>query len=77
MAAYGVLAELTGHVSESQTGLVAALAEGGVGLIIHAITCIHPAGQISPYINYLAHDEFISGMQKLTKAAFTLRISPK
>jgi len=68
-ATYDGLAKLSGHVSERQIGLISALAEGGVSLIIHAITYVHPSGQISPYMNSLANDEFISGMQKLTKAA--------
>ena len=68
-ATYDGSAKLSGHVSERQIGLISALAEGGVSLIIHAITYVHPSGQISPYMNSLANDEFISGMQKLTKTA--------
>src|SRR5664279_2931467 len=68
-ATYDGSAKLSGHVSERQIGLISALAEGGVSLIIHAITYVHPSGQISPYMNSLTNDEFISGMKKLTKAA--------
>ncbi len=68
-ATYDGCAKLTGHVSERQIALITALAEGGIGLIIHAITYVHPSGQISPYMNSLASDEFISGMKKLTEAA--------
>ena len=68
-ATYDGYAKVSGHVSERQIGLISALAEGGVGLIIHAITYVHPSGQASPFMNSLANDEFISGMQKLTKAA--------
>jgi 2,4-dienoyl-CoA reductase-like NADH-dependent reductase (Old Yellow Enzyme family) len=68
-ATYDGYAKLSGHVSERQIDLITALAEGGVGLIIHAITYVHKSGQVSPYMNSLANDEFISGMQKLTKAA--------
>jgi 2,4-dienoyl-CoA reductase-like NADH-dependent reductase (Old Yellow Enzyme family) len=68
-ATYDGYAKLSGHVSERQISLITALAEGGVGFIIHAITYVHPSGQVSPFMNSLASDEFISGMQKLTKAA--------
>ena len=68
-ATYDGSAKLSGHVSERQIGLVTALAKGGVGLIIHAITYVHPSGQISPYMNSLAADEFIPGLKKLTEAA--------
>ena len=68
-ATYDGSAQLSGHVSERQIALISALAEGGIGLIIHAITYVHPSGQISPYMNSLAADEFIPGMNKLTEAA--------
>ena len=55
------MAQTSGHVSSSQIKLIADLAAGGVGLIIHAITYVHPSGQVSSFMNYLADDELIPG----------------
>ncbi len=68
-ATYDGMAATTGHVSASQIKLISNLAAGQVGLIIHAITYVHPSGQISSFMNSLAEDAFIPGMQKLTGAA--------
>jgi 2,4-dienoyl-CoA reductase-like NADH-dependent reductase (Old Yellow Enzyme family) len=68
-ATYDGMAKNTGHVSASQIDLISNLAAGGVGLIIHAITYVHPSGQVSSFMNSLAGDEYISGMKKLTAAA--------
>ena len=68
-ATYDGMALVSGEVSEAQIGLISGLAAGGVGLIVHAITYVHPSGQVSPFMNSLAADEFIPGMQKLTAAA--------
>jgi 2,4-dienoyl-CoA reductase-like NADH-dependent reductase (Old Yellow Enzyme family) len=68
-ATYDGMAKTTGHVSASQIKLISDLAAGGVGLIIHAITYVHASGQVSSFMNSLAEDEFIPGMQNLTAAA--------
>jgi 2,4-dienoyl-CoA reductase-like NADH-dependent reductase (Old Yellow Enzyme family) len=68
-ATYDGMAQTSGHVSESQIQLIADLAAGGVGLIVHAITYVHKSGQVSSFMNSLADDEFIPAMQKLTEAA--------
>ncbi|MEN6469002.1 MAG: hypothetical protein ABFD45_08650 [Smithella sp.] len=62
------MAQTSGHVSSSQIKLIADLAAGGVGLIIHAITYVHLSGQVSSFMNSLADDELIPGMKKLTEA---------
>ena len=62
------MAQTSGHVSSNQIKLIAELAAGGVGLIVHAITYAHPSGQVSSFMNSLADDEFIPGMKKLTEA---------
>jgi len=67
-ATYDGMAATTGQVSSSQIKLISDLAAGRVGLIIHAIMYVHPSGQISSFMNSLAEDEFIPGMQKLTRA---------
>ena len=56
------------YVTEKQTGLYTTLAEGGVGLIITGITCVHNNGQISKFQNSISSDEFISGFKRLTSA---------
>jgi 2,4-dienoyl-CoA reductase-like NADH-dependent reductase (Old Yellow Enzyme family) len=48
--------------------LYTTLAEGGVGLIITGITCVHPNGQISKFQNYISSDEFVPGFKRLTSA---------
>lgn len=68
-ATYDGMASTDGQVSASQIKLVSDLAAGGVGLIIHAITYVHPSGQVSSFMNSLAGDEYISGMQNLAEAA--------
>jgi 2,4-dienoyl-CoA reductase-like NADH-dependent reductase (Old Yellow Enzyme family) len=68
-ATYDGMAETSGHVSSSQIKLISDLAAGGVGLIIHAITYVHPSGQVSSFMNSLADDNCIPGMQQLTRAA--------
>jgi len=68
-ATYDGMAEIAGDVSARQIKLIADLAAGGVGLIIHAITYVHASGQVSAFMNSLAGDEFISGMRNLTDTA--------
>jgi 2,4-dienoyl-CoA reductase-like NADH-dependent reductase (Old Yellow Enzyme family) len=65
-ATYDGLAGPDGHITGHQLKLYSDLADGGVGLIITGIAYIHPSGQISPFQNSIAGDEFIPGYQKLT-----------
>jgi 2,4-dienoyl-CoA reductase-like NADH-dependent reductase (Old Yellow Enzyme family) len=58
-----------GFVTEKQMNLYRTLAEGGVGLIITGITCVHNNGQISKFQNSISSDEFMSGLIRLTSAA--------
>ena len=53
------------YVSDGQIKLFSDLAEGGVGLIITGIAYVHHTGQVSPFQNSIAGDEFISGFKKL------------
>lgn len=57
-----------GHVTEKQIDLYKRVAEGGVGLIITGITCVHRSGQISKFQNFIFEDAFISGLKRLTTA---------
>jgi 2,4-dienoyl-CoA reductase-like NADH-dependent reductase (Old Yellow Enzyme family) len=57
-----------GSVTENQMSLYTTLAEGGVGLIITGITCVHHNGQISKFQNSISSDEFISGFKQLISA---------
>jgi 2,4-dienoyl-CoA reductase-like NADH-dependent reductase (Old Yellow Enzyme family) len=57
-----------GYVTDKQIDLYTALAEGGLGLIITGITCVHPNGQISKFQNSISGDEFMSGLKRLTSA---------
>lgn len=67
-ATYDGFAESNGHVSDGQMKLFSGLADGGVGLIIAGIAYVHHTGQISPFQNSIAGDEFIPGFKKLIKA---------
>ena len=57
-----------GYVTEKQIDLYTTLAEGGVGLIITGITCVHPSGQISKFQNSISNDDFILGFKRLISA---------
>jgi 2,4-dienoyl-CoA reductase-like NADH-dependent reductase (Old Yellow Enzyme family) len=57
-----------GYVTEKQIDLYTTLAEGGVGLIITGITCVHNNGRISKFQNSISSDEFIPGLERLTSA---------
>jgi 2,4-dienoyl-CoA reductase-like NADH-dependent reductase (Old Yellow Enzyme family) len=57
-----------GFVTEKQMGLYTTLAEGGVGLIITGITCVHNNGRTSKFQNSISSDEFIPGLKQLTSA---------
>lgn len=67
-ATYDGFADNNGHFSDGQLKLFSDLADGGVGLIITGIAYVHHTGQISPFQNSIAGDEFISGFKELTKA---------
>lgn len=67
-ATYDGFADSNSYVSDGQMKLFSDLADGGVGLIIAGIAYVHHTGQISPFQNSIAGDEFISGYKKLTKA---------
>lgn len=55
-----------GHVTDNQIEMFAALADGGVGLIVTGLSYVHPAGQISPTQTSIASDDCIHGLQKVT-----------
>jgi 2,4-dienoyl-CoA reductase-like NADH-dependent reductase (Old Yellow Enzyme family) len=65
-ATYDGCTDTSGRVSEKQIRLLAALAEGGVGLIVTGIAYVHPSGQISPFQNSIADDDCIPGFKRLT-----------
>ncbi|MFH1351877.1 MAG: NADH:flavin oxidoreductase [Pseudomonadota bacterium] len=67
-ATYDGLGEKTGHVSEKQIKLFSELAQGGIGLIVTGITYVHPSGQISGFQNAITGDEYVPGLESLTKA---------
>jgi len=58
-----------GRVTDKQLNLYATLSEGGVGLIITGITCVHDSGKFSKFQNSIAGDEFIDGFKRLTSVA--------
>ncbi|MFO7570367.1 MAG: NADH:flavin oxidoreductase [Smithellaceae bacterium] len=68
-ATYDGMADANGHASDEQIRLISGLAAGGVGLIIHAITYVHPSGQVSGAMNSLADDTCVDGMRGLAAAA--------
>ncbi len=57
-----------GFVTEKQMDLYKRLAQGGVGLIITGITCVHRSGQISKFQNFIFEDAFIPKLRELTIA---------
>lgn len=57
-ATYDGLADNNSHISDGQIKLFSDLAEGGVGLIISGIAYVHHSGQVSPFQNSIAGDEF-------------------
>lgn len=67
-ATYDGFADNSGHISDGQIKLFSDLAEGGVGLIISGIAYVHHSGQVSPFQNSIAGDEFVPGFKKLTNA---------
>ncbi len=58
-----------GYVTDKQLNLYATLSEGGVGLIITGITCVHDSGKFSKFQNSITGDEFIDGFKRLTSVA--------
>lgn len=67
-ATYDGFADNNGHISDRQIKLYSDLAEGGVGLIISGIAYVHHSGQVSPFQNSIAGEEFVPGFRKLTSA---------
>ncbi len=57
-----------GFITEKQMDLYKRLAQGGVGLIITGITCVHRRGQISKFQNFIFDDAFIPKLKQLTTA---------
>jgi len=68
-ATYDGMSDASGLVADRQVQLISDLAAGGVGMIISAIMYVHPSGQISSFMNSIAGDDLIAGLQKLTGAA--------
>lgn len=68
-ATYDGLSDPTGRVTDRQISLIDDLAAGGVGLIVTAITYVHPSGQVSSFMNSIADDACIPGLQKLARTA--------
>jgi 2,4-dienoyl-CoA reductase-like NADH-dependent reductase (Old Yellow Enzyme family) len=58
----------SGYVSEQQIRFFAGLAQGGIGLIVTGMTCVHPSDQIRPVQNSLARDEYIPAYKRLITA---------
>jgi 2,4-dienoyl-CoA reductase-like NADH-dependent reductase (Old Yellow Enzyme family) len=56
----------SGYVSEKQIKLFTDLAQGGVGLIVTGMTCVHASDHIRPSQNSLASDQYLPGYKKLT-----------
>lgn len=67
-ATYDGCAQSNGQVSDKQMKLYTDLAAGGVGLIVTGITFVHSSGQILPFQNSIAGENFIPGLKKLTAA---------
>lgn len=67
-ATYDGFADNNGYISDRQIKLYSDLAEGGVGLIISGIAYVHHSGQVSPFQNSIAGEEFVPGFRKLTSA---------
>lgn len=57
-----------GYVTDKQVDLYAALSEGGVGLIVTGITCVHPSGRLSKLQNSIESGDRIEGFRRLTSA---------
>ncbi|HUW64487.1 MAG TPA: NADH:flavin oxidoreductase [Spirochaetia bacterium] len=67
-ATYDGLSDENGYVTDGQIRLFSELTDGGVGLIISGIAYVHHSGQVSPFQNSIAGDEFIPGYKRLTSA---------
>ncbi len=61
------MAAVDGSCTPRLIGLVTQLAEGGVGLIITSHAYIRPDGQASPWQLGISKDEFIGGLQEMTR----------
>lgn len=67
-ATYDGGADKGGAVSDWQVELYAALARGGLGLVVSGICNVTPAGKISPAQNSLSEDRAIPGLKRLAEA---------
>ena len=68
-ATYDGCADKDGFVTDKQIAIFSNLAAGGIGLIITGATYVHPRGQVRPFQNSIADDNYISGMSKLIDAS--------
>ncbi|HPC86023.1 MAG TPA: NADH:flavin oxidoreductase [Smithellaceae bacterium] len=68
-ATYDGMSDPTGQVTDRQISWMDDLAAGGVGLIVTAIMYVHPSGQVSSFMNSIAEDACIPGLQKLARTA--------
>jgi 2,4-dienoyl-CoA reductase-like NADH-dependent reductase (Old Yellow Enzyme family) len=64
-ATYDGGADRSGHVTDWQLDLYAALARGGVGLIISGLFSVHPSGRLAGTQNIVSDDAAVSGLRKL------------
>jgi 2,4-dienoyl-CoA reductase-like NADH-dependent reductase (Old Yellow Enzyme family) len=60
-------ADQAGHVTDRQIDMFAALADGGIGLIVTGLSYVHPSGQISSTQTSIASDDCIPGLKKVTE----------
>jgi 2,4-dienoyl-CoA reductase-like NADH-dependent reductase (Old Yellow Enzyme family) len=63
------LATAEGAVTPRLVETIAALAKGGVGLIISGHAYVQPEGQAGPYQMSAHKDEFVAGLKELAEAA--------
>lgn len=64
-ATYDGGASRSGHVTDWQLDLYAALARGGVGLIISGLFSVHPSGRLAGTQNIISEDAAVSGLREL------------
>ena len=67
-AIYDGMSDMTGRVTDSRIKMISDLTARGVGMIISAVMCVHPSGQVSAFMNSIAEDEGIASLRKLTCA---------
>jgi len=67
------MADKEGFVTKRQLGLYSALAEGGTGLIITGLLCVHLSGKSGPGQTGINTADHVSGLQRLADAVHTGR----